>query len=423
MPLTVPAGPTLLPNPQASVSSKKTTSKTTGSTADAQAAADALKNPPGGNKAGKTGIAGVPLGTPVQTGAATTQYTGRELSTNPPVFSKTQYAVEAPYTITMNMSAQGRANLLAQLGRVPNLYAKGQSPTETFAGASNGQFRQQDIDALTQILKLADQSGQDYTTLLNDFVSNPGYASQFFGKVTDTPKAIALTPATALVDDINSKFQDLFDTPVDKKVADAYAKEYNKAELAAKGAGLTATQQNNIFQKYVEQTALGKFAKVKGTVDTADDSQLEQGQLGQVLRTLRGAYADNGMAVSEKQVYQDAIAGIRSSQSLKNKLESIAMHATTAFPALKDWVAKGNTVKQYLDGGGFIDSYSKIYGVPRAQVTVDKFASAFAGQVPLTVKDWEATQWKDPMIKQTQFYQDTKKNDLRAMADAFGINV
>jgi hypothetical protein len=410
---TVPAGPKKSP--------KKTTSKTTTPTEDNK---DTASNPPqgGGTTNSLTGLA---IGTPVQVAPGRTAYNGSTLQTAPPVFAKIQYTKDAPYKIIAGMGNQEKANLLAAMASIPGLYSPGQAPTNAFiTGQGAGlSFRQLDYDALTKVMIHAEYNGQDYNKSVADFRNNPAIAAQYFGKVTEVPKKITLTSTAALVADINSKFEDLFEAPVDKKIAEAYAKEYNKAELAAKGAGLTDTQQRDIFQKYVEQTALGRFTKVKGTADTADDSQLNQGALGQTLRLLRGAYSDNGMAVSERQLYQDAIAGIRSSQSLKNKLESINMHATVAFPALKDWVAKGNTVKQYLDGGGFIDSYSKIYSVPKDQVTVDKFASAFSGQVPLTVKDWEATQWKDPMIKQTQFYQDTKKNDLRAMADAFGINV
>ena len=409
------------PSPQAGVSSKKTTSKTTTPEQDAQVGIDTANDAPGGKK-GVLGILGVPLGTQVQVGITEQSYTGTPSQARP-IYAKTQYAIDSPYTIVMSLSAQDRANLLARLGTIPGLYAKGQAPTLDYIKATQGEFRPLDTKALTEILKVADQSGKDYTELLNNFAANPSYANQFFAQVTATPKKIATTPTNALLAEIDQRFQDLFEQPVDKNIAIAYAKEYNKAELAAGGAGLTATQQENIFQKYVEQTALARFKKVTGTADTEDDSQLNQGALGQVLRQLRGAYADNGVAVSERQIYQDGLAAIRSTTALKNKLESINMYATTAFPALKDWVAKGNTVKQYLDGGGFTDSYAKIYGVPREQVTVDKFANVFAGAVPLTVKDWEATQWKDPKIKQTQFYQDTKKNDLRAMIDAFGINV
>jgi len=406
---TVPAGQ----------SPKKTKSKTTTPTGDNID----TKNPPPPGKTGVAGVAGVPVGTQVQTGAPQTKYVGSQLETNVPTYSKTQYAADAPYTTVMNLGQQDRANLLAALGSIPNLYAAGQAPTPAYIKAANGDFRPADYTALTQILVQADRTGQDYITTISQFRNNPTMASQYFGQVTPTAKKIATTPADALVADINAKFQDLFEVSADKKMAAAYAKEYNKAELAAGGAGLTQTQRDNIFNKYVEQTALSRFAKAKATPGTEDDSQLEQGALGQVVRQLRGAYADNGMAVSEKQIYQDAISGIRSTTALKNKMESINLHATTQFPALKDWVAKGNTVKQYLDGGGYIDSYAKIYGVPRDQITVDKFKDVFAGAIPLTSKEWEASQWKNPLIKQTQYYQDTRKNDLRAMADAFGINV
>jgi hypothetical protein len=405
-------------------SSKKTNSKTSTPTEDN---ADTLNNPPQGTVSASNSLTGLPIGTPIKavpgrTEPGATTYPAVKI---PAVFGTIQYTKDAPYKIIATMGNQEKANLLASMARIPGLYSAGQVPTDNFITSQGPalSFRQIDYDALTKLMIHADLTGQDYTKSVADFRNNPTVAAQYFGKVSETPKKVRLTSTAALVADIDSKFQDLFEIPVDKKMAVAYAKEFNKAELAAGGAGLTETQQKNIFNKYVEQTALARFKTVKATPGTEDDAQLEQGALGKLMRTFRGAYSDNGMAVSERQIYKDALAGMQSTAAFNNKMESINLHASTAFPALKDWVAKGNTVKQYLDGGGFTESYAKIYGVPVGTVTPDKFANVFAGPVPLTVQDWEATQWKDPKIKQTQFYQDTKKNDLRAMADAFGIKV
>ena len=143
-------------------SPKKTKSKTTNPTQDN---VDTQNKPPAG-KAGVAGLAGVPLGTPVQTGAPQTKYVGSQLMTNVPTYSKTQYTVDAPYTIVMNKGQQDRANLLAALGSIPGLYAAGQAPTPAYIKAANGDFRPADYTALTQILKTADLTGQDYTLSL-----------------------------------------------------------------------------------------------------------------------------------------------------------------------------------------------------------------------------------------------------------------
>jgi hypothetical protein len=405
------------PNPKAVASSKKTESKTT------TPSEDTAGNPPVNTGGGTSNsLTGLPIGTPVQRGTEPRYTTGAGVS-DVPAFVKAQYTKDAPFTVVANMSNQEKADLLLRLASIPNVYPPGMAPTVEFIQRQGVgiTFRPTDYDALTKLMIHADYSGQSYNQSLSDFVTDPGLADKYFGKVSEVPKKIALTPQAALVDDINARFMDLFETGADTKMAAAYAKEYNKAELAAGGAGLTQTQRENIFQKYVEATALGRFKTVKGTADTADDMKLELGVLGQTIRQIRGAYSDNGIPVSEKQIYQDALAGMKSSVALSNKMESINLHAATQMPALKDWIAKGNTAKQFLSP--YITSYSKIYGVPENQVTVDKFYEAFQGQVPLSVSQWEAEQWKKPDIKNTKYYQDTRKNDLRAMADAFGVNV
>jgi hypothetical protein len=405
------------PNPKAVASSKKTVSKTT------TPAEDTSNNPPVNTGTGASNsLTGLPIGTPVQRGTEPRYTTGGGISPVP-AYVKAQYTKDAPFTVVANMSNQEKADLLLRLASIPNVYPTGMAPTVDFIQRQGVgiTFRPADYDALTKLMIHADYSGQSYNQSLNDFVKDPGLADKYFGQVTATPKKIALTSQAALVDDLNARFMDLFETGADKNMAVAYAKEYNKAELAAGGAGLTQTQRENIFQKYVEVTALGRFKTVKGTVDTTDDMKLEAGVLGQTIRQLRGAYSDNGIPVSEKQIYQDAVAGIKNPVALKNKMESINLHAATQMPALKDWIAKGNTARQFLSP--YITSYSKIYNVPENQVTVDKFYSAFQGQVPLSVSQWESEELKKPEVKNTEYYQNVRKSDLRAMADAFGVKV
>lgn len=399
-------------------SSKKTKSKTT------TPAEDTASTPPVGNASTANSLTGLPIGSQVRVGMSPAGMDSGTLVTPKPVYATVQYTKDAPYTVVGTMSANDKATLLLQLGSVPGLYTQGQAPTADFIRSQGAaiSFRQQDYDALTKMMVHGDYNGQSYTKSLQQFVTNPALSAKYFGKVTTAPKVIPTTPQAALIDDINARFQDLFETPADKKLAASYAKEYNKAELAAGGAGLTQTQRDNIFNKYVEQTALSRYSTVKKTPGTADDAQLEAGALGQIVRKIRGAYADNGIAASEKQVYIDALAGMRSSAALTNKMQSIQLHAATQFPALKDWISKGNTVKDYLNGG-YIDSYAKIYGIPANQVTVDKFYDVGAGTIPMSVKQWEESQWKNPLIKQTDYYKNTIKNDLRATMDAFGIKI
>ena len=397
-------------------------------TAEAQAKLEreAALNPPTNTAGTGTSISGIPLGTSVITGRTQSvppQFAGGQPVPNAPVFSKVIYTKESPYLIPATMSNQERANLLAALGQIPNLYPKGQAPTIDFI-KKMGQsvtLRPVDFTALGSIMKQADQVGETYSQTIMRFVSNPSLADQAFGRVTGGgPKPIPVTNPEALIADMTSKYLDLFNVAPDKKTATAFASEINKAQKAAgaKGFAFSQQQQEDIFLKYVQEDAKKRYAAAKLTPDTADDMALEQGALGAVVRRIRQAHADNGIPTSDRLVYSEALKGIRSEQALQTTLNNIQIQATTQFPAWKEDILKGVSVKTLLTP--YVASYEKIYG--KTPATTDLYDVA-AGQTAMPVLAWEKAQWKNPKIKETQFYKETVNNDLRALADAFGVNV
>ena len=409
---------------QKAANKKKAESKTAAS--QAQLEREAANKPPTNAAGSGTSISGIPLGTSVMTGRTVQQppqFAGGQPVANAPVFSKAIYTTDSPYLIPATMSNSQKANLLAALGQIPNLYAKGQAPTTDFI-KKMGQavtLRPQDYAALGTMMKQADQVGETYSQTIMRFVSNPSLADQAFGKVTGGgPKAIPVTNPEALVADMTSKYLDLFNVAPDKKTATAYANEINKAQKAAgvKGFALSQQQQEDIFLKYVQNDANKRYAAAKLTPDTADDMALEQGALGAVVRRIRQAHADNGIPTSDRLVYSEALKGIRSQQALQTTLDNIQIQATTQFPAWKEDILKGVSVKTLLTP--YVASYEKIYGKTPAPTDLYDVA---AGQTAIPVLAWEKAQWKNPKIKETQFYKDTVNNDLRALANAFGVNV
>jgi hypothetical protein len=400
----------------------KAKSKTAASQAEIEknAANKVPQNAPGSS----TSISGIPLGTSVLTGKTVSQppqFAGGQPVPNAPVFSKAIYTTDSPYLIPATMSNAEKANLLAALGQIPNLYTKGQAPTIDFIKKMGNAvtLRPQDYAALGTMMKQADQVGETYSQTIMRFVANPSLADQAFGKVTSTAKKIPFTNPESLIADMTSKYLDLFNVAPDKKTAVAFANEINKAQKAAGAKGFTLSQQEqeDIFLKYVQNDAKKRYAAAKLTPDTADDIALEQGALGAVVRRIRQAHADNGIPTSDKIVYSEALKGIRSEQALQTTLDNIQIQAATQFPAWKEDILKGTSVKTLLTP--YVSSYEKLYGkTPK----VTDFYEVASGTAAIPVTEWEKAQWKKPEFKQTDYFKTTVNNDLRAMAQAFGVN-
>lgn len=380
---------------------------------------DTLGNPPENTATGKkTSLSGIPVGTVIKTGATELQYQTGAGATSRPVFNTIRYTTDSPYQLVATKSNVDKANLLIQLAAIPGLYSKGQEPTEAFIRAQGNtvSFRAQDYTALGKIMGHADATGAGgYEESLITFVQNPGLAKQYFGRVSGSGTSVS--SKYDLTAEFNAKTMDLFDVPVDKKTVDAYVREVNKAELRA-GGGIGAQQKEDIFLKYVEQTAMQRYAAAEKTPDQADNLALEKGSLGSVIKKIRNAYADNGIATSDKQVYSQALKGIRSPQALENAINNISTQAITQFPAFKEQILAGTSVKDLLNP--YFEKYQTIYGKTPKVADLTDVAS---GATPLSVDDWEKVQWKKPGIKSTKYYKDTIKSDLRTMATAFGVNV
>jgi hypothetical protein len=382
---------------------------------------DVASNPPVSttSTSSKTSLSGLPLGMEVKTGKVATQYLGSGLVQGAPVFNKVQYTQDSPYQLVANKTNQEKADLLLALAAVPELYSKGQAPTKDFIRQQGNaiSFRPEDYKALTNIMIHADKAGQTYDASLITFVQNPGLAKQYFGNVSGTGKTISLSRPAELKAELTAKFMDLFDIMPDDKISQSYVKDINKAEMRAKG-GISPQEKEDIFLKYVEKTASERFKIAAATPGQEDNIALETGSLGTVIKQIRNAYANNGLATSEKKIYADALKGIRSQQALANTLNTISVQAITQFPAFKQQILDGSTVKDLLDP--YVPSYQKIYGsLPKPS---DLYEVA-AGTSAIPVAEWEMMQWKKPKIKETNFYKNTINADIRNMATAFGANV
>jgi len=406
----------------AGVSSKTKVNVSKTAATAAQIDANAGKDVPQGNNTGGTSIGGSKIGRQVVTGVESNPEL-RSLGVEPilkPVFSTVQYTSDSPFAVVSTMSNQEKADALFRLGLVPDLYSN-KDPQTLDSIKRQGDsvtFRSEDYTALANVMKYADETGASWHDSLNKFNKDPGLASIYFGRITPKATKLNLSSPDALISDLNAKFTDLFEVPADKKTATAYANEIIKAETKAKGP-LGKQQYDDIFNKYVQSTAMGKFTTVNATPDTLDNAQLGLGQLGKTVRILRSAYDDNGIPASDKQVYTQAITGMRSQSALDNALNDISVHASMFFPAFKGLIDKGKSVKSLLSP--YMKIYSDMFGTPQDQLKVADFYGVAKGTQPLTPDDYETSLWNSPDIKKAKAYQTRAYSDLSTMLQAFGI--
>lgn len=361
--------------------------------------------PPEGQ--GKPGVTGVPTGTEVVVGMAP----GRigSFPADIPVVKKTQYAKGDGYVQFVKLSNSEKINLLKTIAQIPGLYAKGKAPTEQLlvqmAASLNVAPRPEDVTAIEKVMAYADSVGLDYTTAANNLFNNPKLAQNFFN-IKGTGTGVTVSDPTSLGLELDSKFMDLFNSPADKKLIQAYAKEVNAAEKLAKGK-LPADQREQILLKYVQN----KASQIYGQGE--EKFMTQEGLLGQTVRDLNAAYDSNGIPVTQDQIYKDAINSLRSSQAKQNVLDKINVQASALYPAIKDYILKGQTAKDVLSP--YITRYAQLFGVPTSQVPMSKISAVASGDKLMSIKDWDMTMYKDPDYKLTEDYSKKKTNDVDAL--------
>jgi hypothetical protein len=371
---------------------------------------DALNaNAPAGSETGKTTLLGLPYNTPVKAGTSgfpgvpyRPDYTGPTYTTADAVKGDAQ-------KLLAGKSAPEKAALLVRLGQIPNLYSSGQAPDLRYVQSMGNRvvWRPIDATALESILFVQDQLGDPTIDVtVDNLLSNPNLASKFFGRVTT--KAKATTSLAAIEADLNSQFLDLFETKADPGIVKAYAKEINTLELSP--AGITAQQKEDILLKYVQ-----KKANELGTIPGATD----KGSLGRIVRSIRGAYDENGLPFNEKDIYNKAVQSLRSPDAYKNTIDGIMMQASTVMPAFKDLFAQGKTAQEILSP--WIYTRANILGVPAETIKVSDMYEVGSGSTAISIPDYKKLVYKSEAYRASEPFKARSLGDIRTMFKAFNI--
>ena len=364
----------------------------------------------------KIGLIGVPIDTEIVVGQGADQppqFAGGKPVPGAPITKKVKYAKGDGQTYFLTLSNKDKAALLYKLSQIPGVYGKGQAPTTDYISnllaQGNVAIRPVDAEALENVMKYADTVGESVTVSVDKLYQQPKFAQQFFAIKTTAPKKVKVTPELALNAEITAAFQDYLDLPIDAKIAKKYSSAVNAAEKQ-RGGALTSLERNNILLGPVQQKAADVF---KDSVAAGDSTLLEKGALGGAFRKLRAAYTEFGVPVTDKKLYTEAIDSVRSTQAMNNIMNRIQTQAEIAFPAIKDYIKGGMSVRDAL--ASHISMYSTILGIPENQVKISDVASVAAGDKLIGLPDWKKTLFADPRFKQSDTYQQLKISDARSL--------
>lgn len=411
------------PQPSASPAPSPKPSGNLGPSAEAEKAAATVTTTTADTK--KTGLTGVPIGTQIVIGEDVIRKPRPKTKTyydaKKKTYGVTQYAPGDGAKVFGTLTNEQKVELLAKLAQIPGLYSRNKAPNQDYllrlaSAGGNIAVREEDMDALENVMRYADTTGDSYGTAVDKLVTNPAVAQGFFdlaGTKTGAARKIALTPADALVVELQQSLLDYLDVKASKKEAQDYAKKINELEKK-RGGALTELERRQLLLDTVQDKAKEVF---KDGVDEADSLLMRKGALGGTYNVLREEYKDYGIPIDETSLYKLAINSIRSKQALENNLSKIKLQAEVAMPALKDYIQQGLSPKEAL--GTYLAAYSRFTGIPQNQVDLTKLAPVYSGDKVMPFNDWEKYLYTLPEAKNSPVVREQQLSDARALIRNF----
>jgi len=411
------------PQPSATPAPSPKPSGNLGPSAEAEKAGTTVTTDTAGKK--PTGLTGVPIGTPIVTGEEVIRKprpkTKKYYDVIKKTYGVTQYAPGDGAKIFGTLNNDQKVELLAKLAQIRGLYSRNKAPTEDYLlrlvnAGGNIAVREEDMDALENVMRYADTTGDSYSDAVNKLVINPTLAQGFFdlaGTKTGAARKIALTPADALVVELQQSVLDYLDIKASKKEAESYAKKINDLEKKRKGP-LTQLERQQLLLDEVQNKAKEVF---KDGIDEADSLLMRKGALGGTYNALQQEYRDYGIPIDDKSLYKLAINSIRSKQALENNLSKVRLQAEVAMPAIKDYIKQGLSPKEAL--GTYVAAYSKFTGIPQNQVDLTRLAPVYSGDKVMPFNDWEKYLYTLPEAKDSPIVKEQKLNDSRVLIRNF----
>lgn len=251
------------------------------------------------------------------------------------------------------------------------------------------------------------------------------------GETADTPKANVTSKAAAKAE-LERTFQEMFGTNVPADVLDAYFTDLNTLEKSRttktktqKGVeistyGVSANERQNLIDKYLNQFAKARVANA-ATGDPNAVAALNKGNFGTSFTTLRKAYADNGIPMTAATLADQAIGITVNPKKLESTLNLINLQAAELYPALKDKITAGYSVKQLLNP--YIQTRAEILEQDPDMVDLVTLSKDVAKDKNglMSLYDYQISLRNDPKWRYTKNAQDSMARVAKGLAETFGL--
>ena len=238
----------------------------------------------------------------------------------------------------------------------------------------------------------------------------------------------SLGEATA---EFNEAFTTMFGNSAPKDLLNGFAAELRNLQASRsnkpiKGKsvdiviqGVSPQERQDILNKYLKNYA-AKQIELAGIGDAKAIANLQKGNFGVAMTTIKNAYSENGLPFNSKSLSQIALESALNPNKLKSNLNLINLQAKTYFPALADKIDSGYTVKQLLSP--YIQTRANILEEDPDLVDVASLKSVASDSKNLmSLYEYEISLRKDPKWRFTKNAQDSLSNVASTIAKTFGL--
>lgn len=338
---------------------------------------------------------------------------GIDPKTGKPIKSTIQFPAGSEQTFIKGLPPKDRAALQAKLLKL-KLYPQGYNPP-----AGGTYFGKEDFDAIKKLQVIGTQLGKgdinDIITLAEkdskvaSLLATGGYKQTPSYTVTDTLEASAT---------LTDSFLNLFNEKPTKAEIKEYQNLVNARERSSKGA-MSAQERQDILYS-VANKRLASLTKGAVTGDVAAAEALTEGQLGKRIRDIRAAYEDNGMSVSDKQLFTLAGKSLRSAEAYDNIIEDIKQNVGLQWGQLGQNLKPGQTVRSRLQP--YINIASSLMGIPEDEIkTTDLQDVVNTDGSFKRPQEYKALKYKSKEYLGSDQFKQTVFDDTTAVLRNFGV--
>lgn len=346
------------------------------------------------------------------TGAVEGIVLGIDPKTGLPVKSDISFGAGSEQTAITGRPKEDRIALQRKMYKL-GIYPKGFTP------AFNGLVTQEDFDAIKKLQIVGVQIGKgdiedviaqaQKDSKIASYLKTGGYAATGQVTVTDTREAAAT---------LNDFFLNMFNEKPSKDEVKAYQSALNAREKSSKGAMSAQERQDILYSVANKRISKASASALSGDVTAAE--ALTEGQLGKRIREIRAAYEENGMAVSDKMLYNLAGKSFRSTEAYDNILEDINQNVGLQWGQLGQNLKPGQSVRSRLQP--YINIWSNLSGIPEDEIKTSDLQDVINPDGTFKrPQEYKALKYKSKEYLESDAYKQIVLDDTTAVLRNFGI--